>query len=149
MDEFLNKIEDMVIHNAMCYSKDFMETPKEGYEKEFAEAYKEMALVAKLKEIVKELDKKPIVIKILNIRVDTARDLVFKIYNKTNDMIKAVTMSEEMIIYGNRYRSTYEEIDIALTKAEELFRRGKYNESLELSTKSLSFIDKNIEEKLK
>ena len=54
MDELLNKIEDMVIHNAMCYSKDFMETPKEGYEKEFAEAYKEMALVAKLKEIVKE-----------------------------------------------------------------------------------------------
>ena len=40
-----------------------------------------------IKEIIKELDKKPIVIKILNIRVDTARDLVFKIYNKTNDMI--------------------------------------------------------------
>ena len=54
MEEFLNKIEDMVIHNAMCYSKDFMETPKEGYEKEFAEAYHEMALIAKLKEIVKE-----------------------------------------------------------------------------------------------
>lgn len=54
MEEFLNKIEDMVIHNAMCYSKDFMETPKEGYEKEFAEAYEEMALIAKLKEIVKE-----------------------------------------------------------------------------------------------
>lgn len=54
MEEFLNKIEDMVTHNAMCYSKDFMETPKEGYEKEFTEAYKEMALIAKLKEIVKE-----------------------------------------------------------------------------------------------
>lgn len=54
MEEFLNKIEDMVIHNAMCYSKDFMETPKEGYEKEFEEAYHEMALIAKLKEIVKE-----------------------------------------------------------------------------------------------
>lgn len=54
MKEFLNKIEEMVIHNAMCYSKDFMETPKEGYEKEFSEAYKEMALMAKLKEIVKE-----------------------------------------------------------------------------------------------
>ncbi|MGN1267908.1 MAG: septation ring formation regulator EzrA, partial [Candidatus Aphodocola sp.] len=39
-----------------------------------------------IREIMKELDKKPIVIKILNIRVDTARDLVFKIYNKTNDM---------------------------------------------------------------
>ena len=54
MDEFLNKIEEMVAHNAMCYSKDFMGTPKEGYEKEFAKAHKEMALIAKLKEIVKE-----------------------------------------------------------------------------------------------
>ena len=60
MDEFLNKIEDMVIHNAMCYSKDFMETPKEGYEKEFTEAYEEVALVAKLKEIVREYYKKEV-----------------------------------------------------------------------------------------
>jgi septation ring formation regulator len=102
-----------------------------------------------IREIIKELDKKPIVIKILNIRVDTARDLVFKIYNKTNDMIKTVSLSEEMIVYGNRYRSSYEEIDLALTKAEELFRRGKYKESLELCTKSLSFVDKNIAEKFK
>lgn len=97
-----------------------------------------------IREIIKELDKKPIVIKILNIRVDTARDLVFKIYNKTNDMIKDTIDAEKMIIYGNRYRSTYEEIDIALDKAEELFRRGKYKESLEISSKSISFIDKNI-----
>lgn len=100
-----------------------------------------------IREIVKELDKKPIVIKILNIRVDTARDLVFKIYNKTNDMIKLASMSEKVIVYGNRYRSSYEEIDVALNKAEELFKRGKYKESLDLSMKSLSFIDKNIMEK--
>lgn len=101
-----------------------------------------------IREIVKELSKKPIVIKILNIRVDTARDLVFKIYNKTNDMIKIASSCEKIIVYGNRYRSTYEEIDIALTKAEELFKRGKYKESLDLSLKSLSFIDKNISEKI-
>ena len=100
-----------------------------------------------IREIIKELDRKPIVIKILNIRVDTARDLVFKIYNKTNDMIKIASMSEKIIIYGNRYRSSYEEIDIALTKAEELFKRGKYKESLDLSMKCLSFIDKNVTEK--
>lgn len=100
-----------------------------------------------IREIIKELDRKPIVIKILNIRVDTARDLVFKIYNKTNDMIKIASMSEKIIIYGNRYRSSYEEIDIALTRAEELFKRGKYKESLDLSMKSLSFIDKNVTEK--
>lgn len=101
-----------------------------------------------IREIAKELEKKPIVIKILNIRVDTARDLVFKIYNKTNDMIKLVDSAEKMIVYGNRYRSSYEELDIALNKAEELFKQGKYKESLNISTKSISFIDKNIAEKM-
>ena len=43
-------------------------------------------------------------------------------------MIKAVCLSEKMLVYGNRFRSSYEEIDMALTKAEELFRRGKYRE---------------------
>ena len=63
-------------------------------------------------------------------------------------MIKLVSNAENIIVYGNRYRSSYEEIDIALNKAEELFKRGKYKESLDLSVKSLSFIDKNIQEKL-
>ena len=35
-------------------------------------------------EIIKELDRKPIVIKTLNTRVDTARDLVLKFYNTNN-----------------------------------------------------------------
>ena len=60
MEEFLNKIAEMVIHNAMCYSKDFMETPKEGSEDDFTAAYNELALVAKLKEIVKEYYKKEV-----------------------------------------------------------------------------------------
>ena len=47
-----------------------------------------------------------------------------------------------------KYVTEYEEIDIALTKAEELFKRGKYKESIDLSIKSLSFIDKNIVEKI-
>lgn len=102
-----------------------------------------------IREIIKELDKKPIVIKILNIRVDTARDLVFKIFNKTNDMIKIVSLSEKLIIYGNRYRSTYPEIDLSLDKATELFNRGKYRESLDLSLKCISLVDKNVMEKIK
>ena len=38
-----------------------------------------------IKEIIKELDKKPITIEVLNTRVDTARDLVLKLYNTTKD----------------------------------------------------------------
>lgn len=102
-----------------------------------------------IREIVKELDKKPIVIKILNIRVDTARDLVFKIYNKTNDMIKASQLSEKMIIYGNRYRSTYEEVEQGLEKASMLFYKGQYEQSLEVSINAIKLIEQNPIEKIK
>ena len=102
-----------------------------------------------IREIVKELDKKPIVIKILNIRVDTARDLVFKIYNKTNDMIKASQMSEKMIIYGNRYRSTYPEVEQGLEKATTLFYKGQYDKSLDISIDTIKFIETNPIEKIK
>ena len=100
-----------------------------------------------IREIIKELSKKPIVIKILNIRVDTARDLVFKIYNKTNDIVKSVLMCENLIVYGNRYRSTYKEIDDALTTAEDLFRKGKYKQSIDVSIKALKKVDNNITNK--
>ena len=94
-----------------------------------------------IKEIVKELDKKPIVIKILNIRVDTGRDLVIKIYNKTNDMIKISSLSEKMIIYGNRYRSTYKEIEQGLEKATTLFYKGQYEESLKTSIEAIKIVE--------
>ena len=102
-----------------------------------------------IKEIAKELDKKPIVIKILNIRVDTARDLVFKIYNKTNDMIKSSMMSEKMIIYGNRYRSTYPEVEQNLELATSLFYKGQYDKSLDLSLEAIEKIEGNRQSKIK
>lgn len=94
-----------------------------------------------IKEIIKELDKKPIVIKILNVRVDTARDLAFKIYNKTNDMIKISQLSERMIIYGNRYRSISEEIEQGLDKATALFYKGMYEKSLEMSISAIKLVE--------
>lgn len=100
-----------------------------------------------IREVLKELDKKPIVIKILNIRVDTARDLVFKIYNKTNDMVKTVMLAEKAIVYGNRYRSMYPSINDDLDTATKLFKNGQYKQSYDLSVSSLAKIDKNIEDK--
>lgn len=99
---------------------------------------------AAIREIIRELDKKPIVIKILNIRVDTARDLVFKIYNKTNELIKNASMAEKIIVYGNRYRSSYSDVDVSLDKAENLFRKGLYKESYNISLEALGKIDESI-----
>ena len=99
-------------------------------------------------EVEKELNKKPIVIKTLNTRVDTARDLVLKLYNTTMDMIKTAELAEKVMVYANRYRSKFEEIDRALIDAEKAFYKGKYKEALDISIKSTSAVDENIYRKL-
>ena len=99
-------------------------------------------------EVIKELEKKPIVIKTLNTRVDTARDLVLKLYNTTNEMIKTAQLAEMAIVYGNRYRSYYNEVDSGLFDAEELFYNGEYKKALDLSIKTTSIVDKDIYQKL-
>ncbi len=99
-------------------------------------------------EVIKELDKKPIVIKTLNTRVDTARDLVLKLYNTTTDMIKTAQLAEMAMIYGNRYRDKFEEVDKGLLDAEKAFFKGNYKEALDISIKTTSIVDENIYRKL-
>lgn len=101
-----------------------------------------------INEVVKELSKKPIVIKTLNIRVDTARDLVLKLYNTTLHMIKTARLSEMIIVYGNRYRASYEEVSKGLQRATNLFFKGDYTSSLKLSIQTLKLVDENIERKM-
>lgn len=103
---------------------------------------------AAIKEIVKELEKKPITIKTLNTRVDTARDLVLKLYTKTKDIMKNARFAEMAIVYGNRYRSNVEGVDKNLTYSEVLFFKGEYKKSLELSINVLNRIEPGIYDKL-
>ena len=99
-------------------------------------------------EVVKELERKPIVIKTLNTRVDTARDLVLKLYNTTNEMIKTAQLAEMAIVFGNRYRVNYDEVDSGLNDAESMFFKGEYKKALDISIKAVSLVDENIYRKL-
>lgn len=101
-----------------------------------------------INEIEKELLKKPIVIKTLNTRVDTARDLSLKLYNTANEMIKTAELAEMAIVYGNRYRSDLQEVDTGLTRAEVLFYKGKYKNSFECAINSIDLIEPGINKKL-
>ncbi len=101
-----------------------------------------------IKEIIKELDKKPITIEVLNTRVDTARDLVLKLYKTTKEMTKTAMFAELAIVYGNRYRSEETELDKYLTYSEKLFYKGEYQKSLEISINSLNRVEKGIYDKL-
>lgn len=99
-------------------------------------------------EIIKELEKKPISIKVLNTRVDTARDLALKLYNTCNETYKTASMAELSIVYGNRYRSSYKEVDAGLNKAEKEFYKGNYKDSLETVINTLNLVEPGIHKKL-
>ena len=101
-----------------------------------------------IKEIQKELNKKPINVDTLNIRVDTARDLVFKLHNTTSNMVKMSLLSEYAIVYGNRYRSSKQFINDGLLRAEKLYFKGDYKKSLEVSISTLDSVEPGIHKKI-
>ena len=101
-----------------------------------------------INEMVKELDKRPISIKTLNLRVDTARDLVLKVYNTINETIKTAKMAETAIVYGNRYRVVNKDVDFGLTKAETAFYKGNFKNSLENAINAINIIEPGIHKRL-
>src|SRR5574344_1792267 len=123
-------------------SYDLPVIPKDYYV-ELAEA------TSAIKEMVKELNRQPISIKVLNLRVDTARDLVLKLYNTSSILTKTCYMAEMAIVYGNRFRPTNDDINIGLTNAEELFNKGEYKKSLECSINAINIIEPNFYDELK
>lgn len=99
-------------------------------------------------EIQKELDKTPITIKTLNIRVDTARDLSLKLYSTTNEMVKTAKLSEMTIMYGNRYKPVNKEIEKGLDLAGQLFFKGNYKRALETAISAINIIEPDIHKKM-
>ena len=101
-----------------------------------------------IKELIAELNKSPINIDNLNMRVETARDLVIKLHNRSKEMVKCAAFAEMTMVYGNRYRSKYEELDKNLAYSEMLFFKGEYKKALQLSINTLNKVEPGIQNKL-
>ncbi len=139
--EQLDEIKDLLMQ-AKALVRDFkLPVIPDNYYVELSEASEAIS------EIVKELDKTPISIKTLNTRVDTARDLVFKVYNTAKEYVKTAKMAEMTIVYGNRYRNN-KEVNNGLTKAEIMFYKGNFKKSLENAINSLNIVEPGIYKKL-
>ena len=146
-DEIRAREQQDAIKNIMKQTKEHISSyklpiiPQEFYTEyqEATDALKEMSL---------ELEKKPISINILNTRVDTARDLALKVYNTAYATIKRASMAENAIVYGNRFRAVNKEINNGLIKAEKLFFKGLFNESLSEAIKSINVVEPGIKDKL-
>ena len=56
--------------------------------------------------------------------------------------------AEMAIVYGNRYRSSVNNLDKYLRYSEKLFYRGEYKKSLEVTINSLNKVEDGIYNKL-
>lgn len=84
----------------------------------------------KAAEIQAYRQSRPVELSVLSKKVDGARDVIYKLYDNVHNLIVTAEMVEEAIVYGNRYRSTFLEVNTELTKAEVLFRNGEYTKAL-------------------
>ena len=138
LDE-IKKILNQAKNNMRSYKLPV--TPKNFYV-ELSEA------AGAINDMIQELDKRPISIKILNTRVDTARDLTLKVYNTTKEAIKTAKMAEAAIVYGNRYRAMFKEVELGLIKAENAFYKGNFKISLENAINAINIVEPGIHKKL-
>lgn len=86
------------------------------------------------------LQESPISIQLLNSTLQEALDFIYKLYNNVNNVVGTVVMVENTIVFGNRYRSTYEDIDSELTRSELCFRNGEYTQALQIAISTMEKI---------
>ncbi|HAH92496.1 MAG TPA: septation ring formation regulator EzrA, partial [Dielma fastidiosa] len=79
------------------------------------------------------LEATPLDVARLNEKLKEAIDFVYTLFNSVNNLVGMAIMVENTIVFGNRYRSTYPEIDSELTRAELCFRNGQYTKALKIA----------------
>lgn len=94
------------------------------------------------------LDAAPLQIDQLNSTLAEAIDYIYKLYNNVNNLVGMAIMVENTIVFGNKYRSTYPDIDSELTRAELCFRNGEYTQALTIAISTIEKIFPDTYEKL-
>lgn len=91
----------------------------------------------------------PISMEDVNASMEEALEFVNDVYNLITYTIEQALAAEQVIQYGNRYRSNYPYIYDELVKAEHSFRLYEYEEALEIAYRAIEKVDPRVLEKLK
>ena len=90
-----------------------------------------------IKDISCILNNTPLDVKRLNSELRNAIDYIYTLYNSVNNLVGMAIMVENTIVFGNRYRSSYPEIDSELTRCELCFRNGQYTKALKIGIQAI------------
>ena len=100
-------------------------------------------------QIRQETQQIPINIDQLNSLLDEGIDFIYKFYNNINNVVGMGIMVENAIVFGNKYRSTYPEIDRELSKAEFQYLNGEYTKALKTAISCMeTLFPDNADEKI-
>ena len=94
-------------------------------------------LIARIRSLMAQT---PINMQAVNMVLQEALEFIYKLYNDVNNVLGTVVMAENTIVFGNRYRSTYDDIDSELTRAELAFRNGEYTQALSMAISTMEKI---------
>ena len=94
------------------------------------------------------INESPLNIQLLNSTLKEAIDFIYKLYNNVNNVVATVSMVENTVVFGNRYRSTYADIDSELTRSELCFRNGEYTQALTIAIGTIEKIHPGNYEKM-
>lgn len=84
-------------------------------------------------KIKKALASQPLEIGFLNQLVEDSMRFIYDIYRKINNIVQMANMVENVIVFGNKYRSSYPEIDSELIRSELTFHNGEYYHALTIA----------------
>ena len=99
-------------------------------------------------EIRQYLDETPLNVEGLNKKLQEAIDYIYTLFNSVNNLVGMADMVESAILFGNKYRSEYPEIDSELTRAELCFTNGQYTKSLKIAISAIEKLHPGAYEKL-
>lgn len=140
--EQLQKLQ-LIMHEVnVKIRKERLPSIADSFEEAMLEGYHELSEVERL------LKQTPLNIERLNAHLNIAIEHIYKLYNNVNNLVGSATMVENALVYGNKYRSTYPEVDSELTRAELCFRNGEYTQALTIAIQMIEKIHPGSYERL-
>ena len=79
-----------------------------------------------------------------------AIDFIYMLFNNVNNLVGMALMVENTIVFGNKYRSTYADLDSELTRAELNYRNGDYTQALTIAMNAVEKLNlESYEQRIK
>ncbi|WP_078379391.1 septation ring formation regulator EzrA [Sutcliffiella halmapala] len=101
-----------------------------------------------MKNVTEKLEEKPLNIVEVNAILQLAVSSVEKCHEECMDILDHAYLAENIIQYGNRYRSKHSFVHDSLIEAEQLFRNYEYKGALEEAAASLEKVEPGVLKKI-